>query len=218
MAAPRGRFITLEGGEGAGKSTHARRLAAWLAERGVVVRLTREPGGSPRAEAIRELLLSGRAAPFGLDAEALLFAVARADHMEETVRPALGRGEWVICDRFMDSTRAYQGSAGVATELLDRLEKLAVGPDRPDLTLIFDLPAAEGLARAGARGGPADRFEADSLAVHESRRAAFLAIAAREPERCVVIDSRQDVEAVALAVQEAVRERLGGSLPPGRGA
>lgn len=213
MAAARGRFITLEGGEGAGKSTHSRRLAAWLAGRGIAVRQTREPGGSPHAEAIRELLLSGRVAPFGAEAEAVLFAVARADHMEETVRPALRRGDWVICDRFMDSTRAYQGSAGVATELLDRLEAVAVGPDRPDLTLIFDLPAAEGLARAGARGEVADRFEEDALSVHESRRAAFLAIAEREPERCVVIDTRQDVEAVSRAVREAVSDRLGAFLP-----
>jgi dTMP kinase len=213
VAARRGRFITLEGGEGAGKSTHVRRLSAWLAERGVAVVQTREPGGSPRAEAIRELLLSGRAAPFGTEAEAVLFAVARADHMEETVRPALRRGEWVVCDRFIDSTRAYQGSAGVAPELLDRLEAVAIGPDRPDLTLILDLPAAEGLERADGRGGVADRFEDDALSVHESRRAAFLAIAKREPERCVVIDARQDVSAVSQAVKEAVADRLGAFLP-----
>lgn len=213
MAAPRGRFITLEGGEGAGKSTHARRLSAWLTGRGVAVRLTREPGGSPHAEVIRELLLSGRVAPFGPEAEAVLFAVARADHMEETIRPALQQGVWVICDRFIDSTRAYQGSAGVAPEVLDRLEAIAVGPDRPDLTLIFDLPAAEGLARASGRGGMADRFEEDAVSVHESRRAAFLAIAEREPDRCVVVDARQDVEIVGRAVSDAVAERLGVFLP-----
>ena len=213
MAAPRGRFITLEGGEGAGKSTHASRLAAWLNERGVAVRQTREPGGSPRAEAIRELLLSGRVAPFGAEAEALLFAVARADHMEEIVRPALRRGEWVISDRFMDSTRAYQGAAGVADEVLDRLERLAVGADRPDLTLIFDLPADEGLARAGARGAVADRFEEEALSVHERRRAAYLTIAAREPGRCVVVDARPEVDVVGRAVREAVSDRLGAFLP-----
>lgn len=213
MAAQRGRFITLEGGEGAGKSTHARQLCSWLSERGVAVLQTREPGGSPRAEVIRELLLSGRVAPFGPEAEAVLFAVARVDHMEETIRPALRKGVWVICDRFTDSTRAYQGSASVAHEVLDRLDAIAVGSDRPDLTLIFDLPAVDGLARAGARGGAADRFEEDAISVHESRRAAFLAIAEREPERCVVIDARQDVEVVARAVCDAVAERLGGFLP-----
>lgn len=217
MAARRGRFITLEGGEGAGKSTHARRLCSWLSDRGVAVIHTREPGGSPRAEVLRQLLLSGRVAPFGPEAEAVLFAVARADHMEETIRPALRKGVWVICDRFIDSTRAYQGSAGVAPELLDRLDAVAVGSDRPDLTLIFDLPAAEGLARAGARGGDADRFEDDAVSVHESRRAAFLAIAEREPERCVVIDARQDVEVVGRAASDAVANRLGVFLPADRG-
>lgn len=213
MAAPRGRFITLEGGEGAGKSTHARRLATWLTERGIDVLQTREPGGSPRAEVLRELLLSGRVAPFGPEAEAVLFAVARADHMEETVRPALRRGSWVISDRFIDSTWAYQGSAGVAADLLDRLDAVAVGPDRPDLTLVLDLPAAEGLARAGRRGSVADRFEEEALSVHESRRAAFLAIAEREPDRCVIIDAVPDAEAVSRTVTQAVAERLGRFLP-----
>lgn len=213
MAAPRGRFITLEGGEGAGKSTHARRLATWLTERGIDVLQTREPGGSPRAEVLRELLLSGRVAPFGPEAEAVLFAVARADHMEETVRPALRRGSWVISDRFIDSTWAYQGSAGVAADLLDRLDAVAVGPDRPDLTLVLDLPAAEGLARAGRRGSVADRFEEEAVSVHESRRAAFLAIAEREPDRCVIIDAVPDAEAVSRTVTQAVAERLGRFLP-----
>lgn len=213
MAARRGRFITFEGGEGAGKSTHARRLSDWLAGCGVAVLQSREPGGSPRAEVIREMLLSGRVAPFGPEAEAILFAVARADHMEETIRPALQQGTWVICDRFIDSTRAYQGSAGVAPAVLDRLESVAVGPDRPDLTLIFDLPAAEGLTRAGGRGAIADRFEEDALSIHEDRRAAFLGIAQRDPARCVVIDARQDAEVVGRAVRDAVAERLGPFLP-----
>jgi dTMP kinase len=208
----RGRFITLEGGEGAGKSTHAGRLAAWLSGKGVAVCRTREPGGSPRAEVIRELLLTGRVAPFGAEAEAILFAVARADHMSETIRPALQRGEWVVCDRFMDSSRAYQGTDGVPEAVLDRLEAIAVGADRPDLTLILDVPAKLGLARAEHRGGGPDRFGSDELAVHERRRAVFLAIAEDEPQRCVVIDADRDPDEVARSVVASVEERLGAYL------
>jgi dTMP kinase len=204
----RGKFITLEGGEGSGKSTQAALLAAWLRSLGIVVCLTREPGGSPRAEVLRELLLGGRVAPFGAKAEALFFAVARADHMAETIRPALAEGEWVVSDRFMDSTRAYQGTAGVSAEALDRLERIAVGDDRPDLTLILDLPANVGLQRAQGRGIAADRFETDALAMHEARRNAFLDIAASHPERCVVINAGLAEDAVAKAVKAAVGARL----------
>jgi dTMP kinase len=204
-----GRFITLEGGEGTGKSTQARRLADRLRAAGHDVVLTREPGGSPAAEAIRALLLDGTVAPFGPAAEALLFAAARADHMKRTIRPALESGRWVISDRFMDSTRAYQGAAGVPQSEIDRLESLAVGADRPDLTLILDLPADLGLRRALARGADADRYEADVLAVHEARRAAFLAIAAMEPARCAVVDSSGDEDTVAAAIGVAVGARLG---------
>ena len=209
----RGRFITLEGGEGAGKSTQSGLLAAWLAKQGVEVIQTREPGGSPRAEVLRELLLSGLVAPFGPEAEALLFAVARADHMKETIRPGLESGSWVICDRFIDSTRAYQGAGGVGPEEINRLEKLAVGADRPDLTVILDLPAVVGLYRARSRSGPVDRFEADDIAVQENRRKIFLDIARIELERCVVIDASQTPDQVAKSVQDAVKARLGAYLP-----
>jgi dTMP kinase len=204
----RGRFITLEGGEGAGKSGHAARLADWLRGEGVDVLVTREPGGSPRAEALRELLLGGRFAARGPETEALVFALARADHLAVVIRPALAAGTWVICDRFMDSTRAYQGSAGVDAKLLDLIEAIVVGEDRPDLTLILDVPAALGLERARKKKPAPDRFESDGVALHEARRQAFLAIAAREPERCVVIDATLDKTAVAEAIRSAVAARL----------
>lgn len=206
---PRGRFITLEGGEGSGKSTQARRLADRLRGKGHDVVLTREPGGSPAAEAIRGLLLDGTVAPFGPAAEALLFAVARADHIKRTIRPALAAGRWVVSDRFIDSTRAYQGAAGVPSAEIDRLEAIAIGEDRPDLTLILDLPADLGLQRAHSRGADVDRYEADGLAVHEARRHAFRAIAAAEPARCVIVDASGDEDSVAAAIAAAVEGRLG---------
>ncbi|MYZ47235.1 dTMP kinase [Rhizobiales bacterium L72] len=212
----RGRFITLEGGEGAGKSTHARALAAWLRAMGRDPVLTREPGGTPHAEALRAMLLDGLVAPFGAEAEATVFAIARSDHMARIIRPALSEGRWVVCDRFIDSTRAYQGAAGVADETLLALERIAIGADRPDLTLVFDLPAAEGLARAARRNEGADRFEQDVLAVHEARRAAFLAIARSEPDRCVLIDATLPVAAVSGAVEAAVLARFGAEIE-GRG-
>lgn len=208
----RGRFITLEGGEGAGKSTQSDLLSGWLAEQGVANVQTREPGGSPRAEVLRELLLSGLVAPFGAEAEALIFAVARTDHMNETIRPALESGSWVICDRFIDSTRAYQGASGVGPEELNRLENLAIGADRPDLTVILDLPAVVGLYRAQSRSGPVDRFEADDIAVQEARRQRFLDIATVEAERCIVVDASGTPDEVAQAVQDVVRARLGAYL------
>ncbi len=204
----RGRFITLEGGEGAGKSGHAAKLAEWLKGEGVDVLVTREPGGSPRAEALREMLLSGRFAARGPETEALVFALARADHLATKIRPALGAGTWVVCDRFMDSTRAYQGSAGVGSDLLDLINSIVVGEDRPDLTLILDVPAALGLERARKKKPEPDRFESDGLALHEARRQAFLDIAAREPKRCFVIDATRDKPAVAEAIRNAVAERL----------
>lgn len=204
----RGRFITLEGGEGAGKSGHAARLAKWLKGQGVAVLVTREPGGSPRAETLRRLLLSGRFASQGPETEALVFALARADHLAVTIRPALQAGTWVICDRFMDSTRAYQGAAGADSALLDILDEIVVGKDRPDLTLILDVPAEAGLKRTEGRAHGPDRFESDAIELHEARRRVFLKIAAREPERCVVIDTRQEKTAVAKAIRKAVAARL----------
>jgi dTMP kinase len=210
-----GRFITLEGGEGAGKSVQARRLAARLGEAGLSVVLTREPGGSPRAEALREVILSGGAARYGAIGEAILFSAARIDHIDATIAPALKRGEWVVSDRFLDSTRAYQGVAGqLDPALVASLERVAVGACRPDLTLVLDLPAAEGLARAAARRGEAavDRFEGEGLAFHETLRRAFQEIVVAEPQRCVLIDARPGEGEVAAAIWAAVRARLGEAL------
>jgi dTMP kinase len=212
----RGRFITLEGGEGAGKSTQMRHLAEWLRGQGIDVVTTREPGGSPKAETLRELLLGGRVAPFGAEAEALVFAIARADHVAELIRPALEAGRWVISDRFFDSTRAYQGASGVSEARLTELETIAVGDDRPDLTLILDLPVEEGMRRVGGRVGETDRFERDDHAMHEARRAAYLAIAGREPERCAVIDACAGEAAVAEAIRAVVAERLKPALAGAR--
>jgi len=205
----RGRFITFEGGEGVGKSTHAARLAEWLRGTGIDVVLTREPGGSPAAEAIRTLLLGGRARRFGAEAEALLFALARADHVEETIAPALRAGSWVVSDRFLDSTRAYQGPAGVPKARIEELERIAVGEFRPDLTLLLDAPVSDTLGRLRRRGGEGDRFEAEAASVQEARRRAFLALAVAEPERIVVIDAARDPADVARDVRSAVIERFG---------
>lgn len=194
-----GRFITLEGGEGAGKSTQMTRLAKRLSARGIAVTLTREPGGSPRAESIREFVLGGGAKAYGSFAEALLFSSARADHLDTLIRPALAADRWVLCDRFADSTRAYQGAAGaLPVAVLDALEAAVVGRTRPDLTLILDLPPAIGLMRAGARRGPGrpDRFEGEGLDFHEKLRDAFRAIARAEPRRCALIDATGEPDEV----------------------
>ncbi len=210
-APPRGRFITLEGGEGAGKSVQARRLEARLREAGLDVARTREPGGSPHAEALREAILSGFARPLGPEAEALLFAAARIDHVDAMIAPALASGRWVVCDRFADSTRAYQGAAGnLPTDFILRLEAVAVGDVRPDLTLILDLPPEAGLKRAGLRraGAGADRYEAEGIAFHRILRRAFLDIAAAEPGRCAVIDALASEDAVEAAIWAEVAARL----------
>jgi dTMP kinase len=206
-----GLFITFEGGEGAGKSTQIARLARRISALGREVVTTREPGGSPKAEAIRDFLLSGGARAFGPLAETMLFAAARADHVALTIRPALTRGAVVLCDRFADSTRVYQGVLGeVPGETIHALDAIAFGDTRPDLTLIFDLPAEQGLARADARRAArherADRFEAEDLAFHANVRKAFLDIAEREPERCTLVDasgSLDEVEVKAWAVLAA---------------
>ncbi len=205
-----GRFITVEGGEGAGKSTQLRRLAARLGDAGFEVVLTREPGGTPTAEAIRRFILEGHAETLGREGETILFAAARADHVDRVIRPALARGAFVLCDRFIDSTRAYQGADGVGATLIDDLEELAIGTTRPDLTLILDLPADIGLARAAARrgDGTADRFERETIARHEMRRRIFLRIAEREPERCVIVDATRGEDDVAADIWQAVSSRL----------
>lgn len=206
----RGYFITLEGGEGAGKSTQAALLAAAIKVRGRVVVQTREPGGSTGAEEIRALLVNGEADRWSPIAETLLIYAARRDHVERLIAPALDRGEVVICDRYADSTRAYQGAAGGAPcALIAALETMVLGEVRPDLTLMFDLPPAVGLARAVARAGGEGRFETKDLVFHGQLRAAFLAIAADEPDRCVLIDALPAPEIVAQAVWSAVARRLG---------
>ena len=207
----RGRFITLEGGEGAGKSTQVKLLADYLRSLGRECVVTREPGGSPVAEQLREVILSGVAASLGPAAEAVLFSAARIDHIAQTIAPALARGAFVICDRFADSTRAYQGAQGkVDGSLIDALEKVAVGRYRPDLTLILDLPAETGLARANQRraDAKADRFEAEDMSFHQGLRKAFLDIAAGEPQRCAVIDAAQSPDDVAKAIRDVVSARL----------
>jgi dTMP kinase len=206
-----GRFITFEGGEGSGKSTQAGILANRLARAGRKVFATREPGGSPAAEEIREALLAGKVWQFGPFAEALMFSVARADHIENAITHALYEGRWVICDRFFDSTRAYQGvTAGVPRGLINALERLTVGGMMPDITFILDIPPEQGLARAAERrsGTAPDRFESQELMLHERVRRAFLDIAEEEPDRCVVIDASQPEAMVAEDIWEIVLHRL----------
>jgi dTMP kinase len=207
----RGRFITFEGGEGTGKSTHAKLLAGRLKKHDIEVKLTREPGGSPGAEIMRHVLLSGVARPLGPDAEAMLFAAARDDHLTTLIRPALERGEWVVCDRFADSTRIYQGVAGnVDPQVIRALERIVVGSTAPDLTFILDAPARVGMRRASKRRGKskADRFEGENLTFHERLRDGFLTLAANEPERCVLIDATTTKDAVAAQIWHAVQKRF----------
>lgn len=210
MAGTRGRFITFEGGEGTGKSTQSKRLAASLEARGLDVVLTREPGGSPAAEIIRGLLLSGRARPLGVLGEAYLFAAARIDHVAELIEPSLERGAFVVCDRFADSSRVYQGTAGgLPAEVVDELVDAAIGFTIPDLTIVIDVPVSVGLARVGHRSEGADRFESDAVAVHEERRRGFLALADRFPDRCVVVDGSRDKDVVSAEILTLVTERFG---------
>lgn len=206
----RGRFITFEGGEGAGKSTQVARLAAWLRASGMDLVHTREPGGSAGAEQIRNLVLNGSAERWSPMTETLLMYAARADHLERTIRPALEAGRWVLCDRFADSSRAYQGAGGgVAQNFIEQLDATVVGRDQPDLTLIFDLPVEIGLARALGRGGGSEvRFESKGDAFHQRLREGFSAIAAANPDRCRVIDAGGDADAVFARVLEAIQPLL----------
>jgi dTMP kinase len=204
-----GRFITFEGGEGAGKSTQLKRLAARLTAEGRDVVATREPGGSPGAEGIRELVLNGSADRWSPVTETLLMYAARRDHVERVIRPALARGAWVVCDRFADSTRAYQGAAGgTDPDLIAALETHILEGTRPDLTLIFDLPVAMGLERAHLRAGSEMRFESKGQAFHERLREGFLAIARAEPARCAVIDAAGPLDDIEARVWAAVENRL----------
>lgn len=207
--AKKGRFITLEGGEGAGKSTQIAHLKAFLEKCGHTVVTTREPGGAPGAEMVRKLLVEGPVERWDGVTEALLHFAARREHLRSTVWPALKRGDWVVSDRFADSTVAYQGYGyGIDRTLLDKLYGIAVGDFRPDLTVILDLPVEAGLARASARRGNETRYESLPRDFHERVRKGFLEIAAAEPDRCLVIDATADVEAVASSVAEAIGLRL----------
>jgi len=206
----RGHFISFEGGEGAGKSTQARLLKAALEGRGHRVTLTREPGGSPGAEEIRKLLVEGEPERWTPLSETLLFLAARVDHVARVIEPALAKGDWVISDRFSDSTYVYQGVArGVGVDTVDGLQKAALGEFAPDLTLVLDLDPREGLKRAGARGGAHEnRFERFDDAFHTRLRKAFRDIAAANPKRCVLIDAGRAAEDIAADVWRAVEKRL----------
>ncbi len=207
----RGRFISFEGGEGSGKSTQIKTLAERLDAVKMRAIVTREPGGSPGAEIIRHLVLSGMGKLLGADAETLLFAAARDDHVRTVIRPALSQGIWVLCDRFSDSTRAYQGRLGkVSPELLNAMERVTIGDLKPDLTFILDVPVEIGMQRAAARrgSGAPDRFEAEDVRFHRQLREAYRQIAAGEPKRCVLIDASADPGTVAAMIWTALRERL----------
>jgi len=207
----RGRFISFEGGEGSGKSTQIKKLAERLEAAKLRAILTREPGGSPGAEIIRHLVLSGMGKLLGPEAETLLFAAARDDHVHTVIQPALAQGTWVLCDRFSDSTRAYQGKVGhVPPGILNAMQRVTIGDLKPDLTIILDVPVEVGLKRAAARRGNAtpDRFESEDLKFHQDLRDAYREIASAEPTRCVLIDASGDPNTVAASIWTALRDRF----------
>lgn len=207
----RGRFITFEGGEGSGKSTQIKILAERLNAAKLRTIVTREPGGSPGAEIIRHLVLSGMGKLLGPDAETLLFAAARDDHVSTVIKPALNQGIWVLCDRFSDSTRAYQGSLGkVSPAILNAMERVTIGDLRPDLTIVLDVPVEVGIKRAAARRGTGapDRFEAEDIRFHQELREAYRQIAAAEPQRCVLIDAAAEPGIVAANIWAVLRDRF----------
>jgi dTMP kinase len=207
----RGKFISFEGGEGSGKSTQIKLLADRLAAARLRAIVTREPGGSPGAEIIRHLVLSGMGKLLGPDAETLLFAAARDDHVHTVIQPALNQGTWVLCDRFSDSTRAYQGRLGnVAPGVLNAMQRVTIGDLKPDLTIILDVPVEVGLKRAAARrgAGAPDRFEAEDIKFHQELRDAYRQIAAEDPNRCVLIDATPNPDVVAAQVWTVLRDHL----------
>jgi dTMP kinase len=207
----RGRFISFEGGEGAGKSTQIKLLAERLTEAKVRTIVTREPGGSPGAEIIRHLVLSGMGKLLGAEAETLLFAAARDDHVHTVIEPALKQGIWVLCDRFSDSTRVYQGILGqVSPAILSAMQRVTIGDLKPDLTLILDVPVEVGLQRAAKRRGTgtADRFEAEGIKFHQQLREAYERIAAAEPRRCLLIDASAEPDIVAANIWSALHDRF----------
>jgi dTMP kinase len=203
------RFITLEGGEGAGKSTHAQRLSQTLSQCGVENVVTREPGGSEGAESIRKLLVEGEPGRWDPLVETLLMFAARADHLARTIRPALDSGKWVICDRFTDSTFAYQGAGrGIEPNTIHEIERVSIGGFHSDLTLILDVPVDEAMNRIGSRHHAEDRFEKFDHAFHERLREYFHELAKREPQRCVLIDTSAPPDDVAQHVWSAVAARF----------
>jgi dTMP kinase len=207
----RGKFISFEGGEGSGKSTQIQKLADRLATAKLRAIVTREPGGSPGAEIIRHLVLSGMGKLLGPEAETLLFAAARDDHVHTVIQPALSQGLWVLCDRFFDSTRAYQGRLGqVAPGVLNAMQRVTIGDLKPDLTIILDIPVEVGLKRAAARrgSGAPDRFEAEDVKFHQDLRDAYKQIAAEDPQRCALIDANADADTVGARVWSALRDHL----------
>ena len=217
----RGRFVTFEGGEGAGKSTQIKKLAERLNAAKLKTIVTREPGGSLGAEIMRHLVLSGMGKLLGPDAETLLFAAARDDHVRTVIQPALNQGTWVLCDRFYDSTRAYQGSLGsVPPGLINAMQRVTIGDLKPDLTIILDVPVEVGMHRAAARRGSdaPDRFEAEDLQFHHNLREAYRAIAAGDPERCVLIGANADPDTVAGRVWAALRDHIFAAAVPAQQA
>ena len=207
----RGRFISFEGGEGSGKSTQIKKLADRLEAAKLRTVVTREPGGSPGAEVIRHLVLSGMGKLLGAEAETLLFAAARDDHVRTVILPALNQGTWVLSDRFSDSTRAYQGKLGkVAPAVLNAMERVTIGNLKPDLTIVLDVPVEVGLKRAAARRGQGapDRFESEDIKFHQQLRDAYKEIAAADPGRCVLVDATGDPNAVAASIWTALRARF----------
>jgi dTMP kinase len=205
----KGRFITFEGGEGTGKSTQARLLASYLTQSGADVVQTREPGGSPSAEEIRALLVTGAADRWSPIAETLLFYAARIEHWRQVIEPALARGAHVVCDRFADSTMAYQAYAGgLDRKVIEDLHRLTMPAVEPDLTLILDIDVEKGLTRAATRRDDETRFERKGRTFHDKLRQGFLDIAKRAPSRCVVIDANQPIERVHAAVLNALKSRL----------
>ncbi len=217
-----GIFISFEGGEGAGKSTQIQRLSDHLASNGIDVIATREPGGSQGAELVREVLLSGAARDYGVTAEAVLFAAARADHIDTLIKPALDEGKWVLCDRFADSSRVYQSESGVPAQTVETLQQVAIAGHNPDMTLLINVTPEVGLARVSKRSAPIefdgpDRFETDTLETHRRRQQLFLQMAKKEPERIVVIDGDQSQDKVTEDIWQAVQHRFAAELKNARG-
>ncbi|MCK2165418.1 dTMP kinase [Thalassospira xiamenensis] len=215
MSSVPGLFISFEGGEGSGKTTQIRRLESWFRQRGREVVVTREPGGSPGAEEIRNLLLTGDPGRWDAVTEALLMFASRRDHVERTIRPALAEGKVVLCDRFADSSVAYQGFGhGLGAEFIHNLWQIAIDGFKPDLTLIFDLPVEVGLERAGARfaniSAAEDRFERMGTEFHQRLRNGFIEIARKNPERCEIVDANGDIDLVCERMISVVSTRLSG--------